>query len=59
MVMNGYSVFGKRLKVELKKGDEGADPNAAAVMMTAHGQMPARGPTSSPTQMSPGGGMNF
>jgi len=22
-VMNGYSVHGKRLKVELKKGDEG------------------------------------
>ena len=22
-VMNGYSVLGKRLKVELKKGDEG------------------------------------
>lgn len=26
-VMNGFSVMGKRLKVEIKKGDESMDPS--------------------------------
>ncbi len=34
-MMNGHSVFGKRLKVELKKGDEGFNPAAAAA---SHGR---------------------
>ncbi len=28
LVMNGFSILGKRLKVELKKGDDGTDTSS-------------------------------